>query len=181
MKKSIFRSNKKFFHLSLDYETEPLLAQLNWLFLQKKVDELSRKFEIEVQALVMMDTHVHLLGACFGASENFFCEELQREILVSQKGDNLSEPILNYSQYLNTYKYIYRNPVEAGLCARAEDYVFSSLRSLLGRGLLSCQIHDQLGLIQNPVQILKWLNQNIDYKVSQLRWIRSQPNPIAKN
>jgi REP element-mobilizing transposase RayT len=172
MKKSIFRSNKKFFHLSLDYQTQPLLAHLDWLFLQKKVSELSRQFEVEVQALVMMDTHVHLLGASFGPSENFFCDDLQRAIMYSHKGENLSEPILNYSQYLNTYKYIYRNPVEAGLSLRAEEYLYSSLGALLGRAPLNCEIHDQLGLIQNPLQILKWLNYNIDYKVSQMRLMR---------
>lgn len=153
----------------MDYCTQPLLIQLDWLFIQSKVRELSRKFEIEVQSLVMMDTHVHLLGASFGPSENFFAEELQRSIAGSDKSDSLSEPILNYSQYLNTYKYIYRNPVEAGLTERAEDYQYSSLRSLLGKSELNCEIHDQLGLIQNPIHILKWLNQNIDYKVSQIK------------
>lgn len=181
MKKSIFRSNKKFFHLSLDYQTQPLLAHLDWLFLQHKVSELSQKFEVEVQALVMMDTHVHLLGASFGPNENYFCDDLQHAILYTQKGDNLSEPILNYSQYLNTYKYIYRNPVEAGLCNRAEDYIYSSLRSLLGMAALSCEIHDQLGLIQNPLQILKWLNMNIDYKVSQMKLLRPRLFENAKN
>lgn len=175
MKKSIFRSNKKFFHLSLDYQTQPLLAHLDWLFLQNKVGELSKKFEVEVQALVMMDTHVHLLGASHGISENFFCDDLQHAIMYSNKGENLSEPILNYSQYLNTYKYIYRNPVEAGLSLRAEDYIYSSLGALLGRAPLNCEIHDQLGLIQNPVQILKWLNYSIDYKVSQMRLLRQKP------
>ena len=152
----------------MDYRTQPLLIQLDWLFVQSKVRELSRKFEIEVQALVMMDTHVHLLGASFGSSENFYAEELQRSI-AEEKTDSLSEPILNYSQYLNTYKYIYRNPVEAGLTAVAEDYHYSSLRSLLGKAQLNCEVHDQLGLIQNPIHILKWLNQDINYKVSQMR------------
>ncbi len=181
MKKSIFRSNKKFFHLSLDYQTQPLLAHLDWLFLQKKVQELAKKFEIEIQALVMMDTHVHLLAAAFGTAENFFCDDLQNAIMYSHKGENLSEPILNYSQYLNTYKYIYRNPVEAGISLRAEDYTFSSLGALLGRAPLECEVHDQLGLIQNPVQILKWLNFSIDYKVSQMRLLRQTIEGRAHN
>lgn len=180
MKKSIFRSNKKFFHLCLDYQTQPLLAHLDWLFLQKKIQELSSKFEIEVQALVMMDTHVHLLGASFGPSENFFCEDLQHAILYSHKGENLSEPIQNYSQYLNTYKYIYRNPVEATLCSRAEDYPFSSLSFLLGRATPACEVHDQLGLIQNPMHILKWLNEPLDYKISQMKLLASASLNSAK-
>ncbi|MEK6627995.1 MAG: hypothetical protein AABY53_05165, partial [Bdellovibrionota bacterium] len=85
---------------------------------------------------------------------------------------NLAEPILNYSHYLNTYKYIYRNPVEAGLCKKPEDYPYSSLYYLLGRGTLHCQVIDHLNLIQNPLHILKWLNLDIDYKISQLKLLR---------
>lgn len=174
MKKSAFRSNKKYFHVSLEYRTLNLLKDLDWLFIQKKVDQTARAYEIEIQSLIMMDTHIHILISTFENKENFFCENLQNKIFKTDNLENLSEPILNYSQYLNTYKYIYRNPVEAGLCSRVEDYPYSSLCHLLGKGPLLCQVCDHLGLIQNPIHILKWLNQNINYSASQLKCLRQE-------
>lgn len=174
MKKSAFRSNKKYYHVSLEYRTKYFLKDLDWIFIQKKISENALKYEVEIQALTMMDTHIHLLISNFENNENFFCVSLQNEIYETSNLENLSEPILNYSQYLNTYKYIYRNPVEAGLCKNAEDYAYSSLSYLLGKGFLHCQVCDHLGLIQNPLHILKWLNQDINYKVSQLKLLRQE-------
>jgi len=172
MKKSTFRSNKKYFHVSLEYQTTGLLKNLDWIFIQKNMNAVARLYEVEIQALVMMDTHVHILISTFENKENFFCEILQNKIHKTANLENLAEPIMNYSQYLNTYKYIYRNPVEAGLIEKAEDYPYSSLYYLLGKGSLHCEVCDHLNLIQNPLHILKWLNQDIDYKISQLKLLR---------
>lgn len=155
-----------------------MFKNLDWLFIQKKVSEYAAKFDVEIQALTMMDTHIHLLISNFENKENYFCESLQNSIFKTDNMENLAEPILNYSQYLNTYKYIYRNPVEAGLCNKVEDYRFSSLYYLIGKGFLYCHVIDHLGLIQNPIHILKWLNQNIDYKISQLKLLR-QDNSLS--
>jgi hypothetical protein len=35
-------------------------------------------------------------------------------------------------QYFHTIKYVYRNPIRAGVCERVEAYPYSSLRGLLG-------------------------------------------------
>lgn len=68
------------------------------------------------------------------------------------------EPILSAQYYKHAYKYVYRNPVEAGMCMRAEDYEFSSLRGLLGHTLLTAPVIDNMGLIYGPQKILTWLN-----------------------
>ncbi len=172
MKKSSFRSNKKYFHVSLEYQTAGLFKNLDWIFVQKNVAECACLYAVEIHSLVMMDTHLHLLISTFENNENFFCETLQNKICKAANLENLSEPILNYSQYLNTYKYIYRNPVMAGICNKAEDYPYSTLYYLLGNGILHCQVCDHLSLIQNPLHVLKWLNQDIDYKISQLKLLR---------
>ncbi|MBS1970381.1 MAG: hypothetical protein JSU04_08735 [Bdellovibrionales bacterium] len=69
------------------------------------------------------------------------------------------ESILSAEYYKRAYKYIYRNPVEAGMCSRAEDYEFSSLRGLLGRVNLQVPVIDNMGLIFGPKKILTWLNE----------------------
>lgn len=158
MKKSVFRSNKKFFHVCLDFTCHFLFKELDWLFIQKKVNKYSKLYEIEIHALLMMDSHIHLIIACFDQNENFFNEQLQTAINISSKNENLAEPILNYSQYLNTYKYIYRNPVEVGICKSVQSYPYSAINALLGNSILYCTIEDQVGLIQNPFRVLNWLN-----------------------
>ncbi len=172
MKNSSFRSNKKYFHLCIDYHVEPFFKELSWVFLQKKLQKLSVANDIEVQCLVMMDTHVHILFATTLQNENFFCDQLQISLDSIVLNETHCEPIMNYSQYLNTYKYICQNPVQADIVKRVEDYTFSSLQILLGKTSNYCFVHDQLGFIQNPIHILKWLNSSNDYKTSQMKLLR---------
>lgn len=168
MRNSVFRSNKRHFHLYLDFQVNPFLKDLDWVFVQKQVSKLIYKFSLEIHALVMMDTHIHILAATYEMNENYFLSELKKQLNSKEEIDQSIEYISNYSQYLNSYKYIYRNPIEANICAKAENYKYSSLFYLIGKSKFDLQVHDQLGLIQNPIHILKWINTNIEFKISKL-------------
>ncbi|MBY0553077.1 hypothetical protein K2P97_01020 [bacterium] len=168
MRNSVFKSNKRHFHIYSDFQVNPFLKDLDWLFLQNQISKLSFKYHIEIQAFVMMDTHIHLLVATFETNENFFLAELKKQLNSREEVEQSIEYISNYSQYLNAYKYIYRNPVEANICNKAENYKYSSLFYLIGKSKSDLAIHDQLGLIQNPIHILKWINTDIGFKVSRL-------------
>ena len=131
MKKSLFRSDDHYFHINADFEVRPIFKELDWGFIQNLIQPLLSSHHIQLHALVMMDTHVHLLIRSEEKMENFFCEELQAKFKTTQSQiDCHCEPISNYAQYLNSYKYIYRNPVEAGLVSAVELYPFSSLHNL---------------------------------------------------
>ncbi len=171
-------NKKKFYHLNLDFKTHPIFKELDWIFIQKKIQNVASQFMIEVNALVMMDTHIHLLISSDNHNENFFCENFQNEISPKKQSDCFCEPILSYSQCLNTYKYIYRNPVEAGISLKAELYPYSSIQIILGKAVGYVNLDDQLGIIQNPVQILKWINSDNDFKISQLKLLR-QDNSLS--
>jgi len=67
-------------------------------------------------------------------------------------------PIQSAEYYKIAYKYVYRNPVTAGMCARVEDYEFSSLRGLLGAENIGAPVIDNMGLIFGPRKMLAWLN-----------------------
>ena len=171
MRASAFKSEKKFYHVALNYQASRGLKTLDWIFIQKVTAKAAQKFQIEIQALLMMDTHIHLLIADLNNNENFLSQELQKAFSGEASTENLSEPILHYSQYLNTYKYIYRNPVEAGLCKDVKDYEYSSLFYLLGNKKLHLNIVDHMNLIHNPMHILRWLNnKENNYKNSKLSW-----------
>lgn len=61
--------------------------------------------------------------------------------------------------YLYGYKYIYRNPVEAGLCSIVEEYRYSSLSSLLGQSRTIIPIERDDTLFSNVERQLEWLNE----------------------
>ena len=157
-----------YFHLNFEFEICPLMAVLDWKLLCHQLNKISSLHQIELQAFVMMTTHSHLLFKSYAQKENYFTEGLLKELKIRNNGQNsLTEPIKNKTQYLNTYKYIYRNPIEAGLAMRCEKYQYSSLNSLLGYSTNSLNIIDPLNVTQNPFKILNWLNQNNQTKLFQ--------------
>lgn len=164
-----FYKSQKFFHVCLSFNSHSMLKNLDWVFIQKNISHYSQKYEVELQALVMMSTHVHLLIASYSKNENYFCEQLQKKLDPQSTNENLAEPILSYSQYLNTYRYIYRNPVDAHICFEVQQYPYSSLQLLMGKSTSYCLTVDQLGFIQNPLKILNWLNET-HFKLTQRQY-----------
>lgn len=167
-------SNTKHFHIVIESKTHPFFKALDWVMLQKIVNHASQHYKVDVHALVMMDTHTHLLVESFKNQENFFLDYLNRKLNTAIPPESHCEPIDNYDQYINTYKYIYNNPVKAGISLKCETYPYSSLPSLLGKQISYCSVVDKMNLIQNPFQILNWLNSQEDYKVSKLKEVRQE-------
>jgi putative transposase len=65
---------------------------------------------------------------------------------------------LNSENYYNiAYKYVYRNPVRAGLTTRTEEYLYSSLPGKLGKSIQTIEVIDDQ-LVDNPQGTLRWLN-----------------------
>lgn len=67
--------------------------------------------------------------------------------------------------YAHALKYVYRNPVKAGLCDRVEDYSFSSLHGLCGKSYLPFPVSPlaretrHSGRIPDEMDsLLSWLN-----------------------
>lgn len=159
----------EYFHLNFDFETHPLFPELDWLLLNYHLNRLAQVHDIELLGFVMMSSHCHLLFKSPLQKENYFTEALLRELNVKCGESSLVEPICNIAQFLNSYKYLYRNPVEAGMVRRCEDYRFSSLHGLLGKSELATQVIDPLSVAQNPIKILNWLNNHFEKKLFHFR------------
>ena len=153
------------FHLNFAFTLHPLFPELDWLMINFHLKKLCDIYLIEPHAFVMMTTHSHLLFKAPLQNENYFAEALLKELKLISDESTLVEPISHMAQYLNTYKYIYRNPVEARLVLRCEDYRFSSLHGLLGKGELVTPVIDPLSIAQNPIKILRWLNNYFEKKL----------------
>lgn len=173
--------NSKNFHIVIDYIPNAFLKNLDWVFIQKVINEAGLQFSVEITALVLMDTHLHILVESFKNHENFFVDFICQKISKNDSVETHCEPIEKLDQYLNTYKYIYRNPVVAGLSKNCESYPYSSLPCLLGRQPPFCFYVDRINLVQNPMRILKWLNSNQDYKLSKLKDVRQDNSLQTKS
>lgn len=130
----------------------------------------SYAFKIQIHAFVLMNNHYHMLvrtpDANLDKFMNYFNRELSREITfrtgrINQKfGARYHASIVgDLSYYHNVYKYVYRNPVEAQLCDRVEDYKYSSINFVLGREKYLFPVFDTyFETIEDHWPNLGWLN-----------------------
>jgi|GEM_PF-204725 REP element-mobilizing transposase RayT len=123
-----------------------------------------------IHAFMLMDNHFHLLSSTPGANIDevmrYFLTETSREISrmtgrINQTygGPYRASLINNMGYYHHAYKYLYRNPVKAGICPRVEDYPYSTLRGVLG--LQKCiipMVPDFYLFDTSTEQTLAWLN-----------------------
>ncbi len=99
---------------------------------------LKRDYECELLQFVLMSNHYHLLIYTplknLSASMLYLHREIaKRANLKSQRinhffGGRYKSCLIDSEQYYwNCIKYIFRNPVDAGMCEYVEDYPFSTL------------------------------------------------------
>ena len=130
-------------------------------------------FGLKIHAFVLMPNHFHLLcstqnihlGPCF----NYFMRETSKALNLLAGIQNQTWgsryfrcEIPSYNYYLNCYKYIYQNPVRAGLAAKCEDWKFSTLHGLLGNAhIIIPTLDDSLLFSESGLLIpetLAWIN-----------------------
>ncbi|UXR65366.1 transposase [Bdellovibrio bacteriovorus] len=130
---------------------------------------ITQAYSVRVHAFVLMNNHFHLLIstplANIDEAMNYFLREVSKSIgaRAKRKSQIFGGPyhwtvISNFTYYQHAYKYIYRNPVQAGICSRVEDYRYSTIRGLLGLDRALVPAIDNLCLIQNMYKQLSWLN-----------------------
>jgi len=128
-------------------------------------------YRIRVHAFVLMNNHFHLIASFpegnLSDSMNYFMRETSRVIAFESRRINhvygariFRSRLSSFHYFQHAYKYVYRNPVEAGLCERVEDYRFSTLNGLLGLSHLLIPIEgDALLFDSHQFGVhLEWLN-----------------------
>ena len=140
----------------------------DYLYLTQKL------FSLNIHSFVLMPNHFHLIVTApennLGNAMNYFMRETSKEMnRMSQRinqtfGARYHRSLINgIFYYQNAYKYVYRNPVRAGLVRRAEDYPYSTLHGLCGKG------HQHIPLVEDTLLF----NPNFDHK--SLEWINTPP------
>jgi REP element-mobilizing transposase RayT len=111
-----------------------------WKTLLEVMARESVTSKLRVHALVLMSNHFHLLASSLDGNLDEPMGYLLREVCreVNKQANRINHVfggpykwslITNTSYYLHCLKYIYRNPVNAQICSRVEDYPFSTLRA----------------------------------------------------
>lgn len=160
-------------------------------------------YNLEMHSFVLMPNHYHWI---FNAPENnasdaigYFNRETSKTInrMMGQINHTWGAPakqciIDSYHYYLNAYKYVYYNPVKAGLIGRAEDYPYSTLYGLLGRDRIIVPLIEDTLLFEDIDKTLAWINQKprkcdsesvrlaLRHKKFHLPKIDHRPNPLEK-
>lgn len=156
--------NREHFHIS---------DQEMWSVFSDYLSFVARAYEFQILSFVMMPNHFHLLvrtpAANLSEGMNYFMREVARETSrlsgrINQTfGSRHHKTIVSNAQYFfDVYKYVYRNPVRAGLCSRVEDYPYSTLRGLLGFERISIPLGEDTILFgdERTESVLAWLNEN---------------------
>ncbi len=140
-----------------------------WSIYENYLHFIHHAFNIEIFSFVLMSNHFHLLARApdnnLSAAMTYFMRETSREIArcagrINQTyGTRFSRTLIStHHHYLCAYKYVYRNPIEAGICSKVEDYPYSSLGSLIGMNKSIIPHAEDLTLFSDFEGTLKWLN-----------------------
>jgi REP element-mobilizing transposase RayT len=113
----------------------------DYLYFLTKLKDIKSESDMAVLSYCLMSNHVHLLmleGEVslgdffrrFGAAyAYYFNRKYQRQGYLFQ-GRFKSEPIEDEAYLIQVINYIHKNPVNAGVCMRADEYRWSSLATL---------------------------------------------------
>lgn len=141
-----------------------------WSIMEDYLYLIHAQFGIRIHAFVLMSNHFHLLAT---APENnmpqamryFMCETSRTVTRLAGRinqtyGARYHKTLLGNPHYfLNSYKYVYQNPLRARLVQRVEDYPYSTLSGLCGLRRLIIPVDDSVLFAPKFDQAtLEWLN-----------------------
>ncbi len=130
----------------------------------------NKVYNFQIHNFVLMGNHFHLMLTTPEGNLSQGMLYLEREISkrLNESSGRMNQNfggryfrclIPNYHYYMHCYKYVYRNPVEARLCQKVEEYPFSTLNGLLGfQRLIIPIVADELIFNQTTEQHLQWMN-----------------------
>jgi putative transposase len=132
----LFKSDQHPYHVMsrcMDQKMFPLSLNEVWTIMIELLERCHREKGLRIHAFVLMGNHFHLL--CHTPTKNI--DEIMQFLLKSSsqkigeshiwtryKWSLISSP----AHYYQVYRYIYQNPIRAGLVERVELWPYSSLK-----------------------------------------------------
>ena len=167
---------------TVNKEPFPVKMDTLWEVFATRLHFCSFAFKIEIHAFVLMTNHYHLIVRCpennLNKFMNYFNREISKEInMLTAKinqnfGSRYYSTVINDPRYyLTVYRYVYRNPVDAGLSDRIENYPFSSFQYVIGKKIWEFPVFDYPIVESKNYLDLNWLNK--EYKTEEKKKIRT--------
>lgn len=155
---------------SYDKENFPLPIDKMWELADNSFKESNEVFPINLVSFVLMSNHYHMLLYTPNGNLVFFMQEFNKvfDLKIKRELGQMNRVffgrydwcVVQSNKYLsNCFRYIYQNPVRAGLANRCEDYLYSTLQVCIGNSEFSIPIHDKFGFKDEFG--LFWLNEII--------------------
>ena len=145
-----------------------------WEIFMELLRKVTDKLSAEIHAFVLMSNHYHMLLTAPLLNIDVIMKYLNREATrtISAKTGLINHIFGARYRWSLTYgsadtshvlKYIYRNPVKAGLVKRVEEYSYSTVLSIRSKEAFSflCPPTRLLPKFcsEDPEKILRWLNE----------------------
>ncbi|MCB0407312.1 MAG: transposase [Bdellovibrionales bacterium] len=152
-----------------------LPKEIVWNIFVKHLTEASLRFRCEIISFMLMDNHYHLIiftheEFLLGVVMQYLQMSVSRSInrLTNRTNHVFGGPykaslIKSPQHFADIYKYVYRNPVEANIVGKVEDYAFSSLIKINDIPL-SSPSPSWSGEIPKGEEFIQWLNSPIERK-----------------
>ncbi len=134
------------------YRRRPRLSPQNRIVFEQALERMRRKYGFFVAGYVLMPEHLHLLMS--EPARRMLATALQgiKQAVSRRVGTQDGEPfwqaryydfnVISERKIIEKLKYMHRNPVKRGLCARPEDWEWSSFREYatgrVGRVEIEC-------------------------------------------
>jgi putative transposase len=187
-RKALERSNSLPYHVTAranNREAFHLPLERMWAIFGRECLLLTCLFEVRIHALVLMPNHFHLLMTVpkhdLGKVMNVLMSSVTRiaNLNSGRSGHVFGGPyhwsLIKSSRYFcHALKYVYRNPVRAGLCGRVEDFGFSTFHGLIGQSPLAFPIwHTEVAMELSlpsidPIEQIEWLNRPFPREAEEL-------------
>ena len=186
-RKPVVRSNHHFYHLtarSNNKEHFYVSPDTVWEIMITRLRELQKEHDLKISAFVLMNNHYHLLLLTptldIDRVMYFFMKSVTSKL---QKASGRINKIFcgrykgcvieNQRYLMNVYKYVYRNPVAAGLSQRAELYPYSTLSEKFSPENYGLRIERimPMNLQVSRKTEYDWINESFrDEEAKSLKW-----------
>ncbi len=130
----------------------------------------SRIFQVRILAFVMMSNHFHLLISTPNGNLSEFMKQFMkrtsddiraiRGIKNHLYGDRYFPSLVkNQNYFQNVLKYVYQNPVKAGICDSVLQYDYTTLHGFLGLKKMEIPIFDDYHFFEDLNGNMRWLDE----------------------
>jgi len=115
-----------------------------WELCLSALNTVGKDYEIELMSFVLMSNHYHLIVKSSEENMHNFVQEFNKEFDFFETKYRWS--FIRGRAYLyNCYRYIYQNPVRAGISYKCESYPYSTLFHLIHQKKFPMTIYDKFG------------------------------------